>query len=481
VISSGASSNKVEFWHKDHLGSTIASTDLNGLVTQRYSYDVWGKKRNLDGSPDPNSALIADNSNSVNAGTDRGFTGHEHLDDVGIVHMNGRTYDPLLGRFMQPDPMIQNPANLQNYNRYSYCYNNALNCTDPSGYWSLTEFLSAGLKLADDLGRAPFRSHTQNYAINSIFSSTHALPGTRQIDNYMMTHKWARTAGTVAACAWSWVTCAIAKSHIAYLSSGGDAGAARSAFNRSVITAAAYYVVGVYTGGSPGSIENVFGHAIVGCGAAVAGGQKCGPGALSAAFSAGMKNPGLGAFSTTTGSDFGGLVQSMVYGGIASRLGGGKFGDGAESAAMGYIFNQLKGGRGPNEIGNVGKEAAFNALIADGYDIKSTESLVAIPGIERLRRYDYIATKDGVTWGVEVKASTYSFFVINPIQIYLDTQVVSVGGTVITGDYRGNPISNVLYIGVGLGETPARWQSSLSQWALEAFGIPAKTITTKKQ
>ncbi|MDG0865430.1 hypothetical protein EXJ73_23540, partial [Pelomonas aquatica] len=59
---------------------------------------------------------------------------HEHLDDVGIVHMNGRLFDPTLGVFMQADPLVQDPFNLQNYNRYGYCYNNPLTCTDPSGF-----------------------------------------------------------------------------------------------------------------------------------------------------------------------------------------------------------------------------------------------------------------------------------------------------------------------------------------------------------
>jgi RHS repeat-associated protein len=37
---------------------------------------------------------------------DRGFTGHEMLDDFGIIHMNGRIYDPELGRFLSADPYV---------------------------------------------------------------------------------------------------------------------------------------------------------------------------------------------------------------------------------------------------------------------------------------------------------------------------------------------------------------------------------------
>ena len=49
--------------------------------------------------------------------------------------MNGRIYDPTLGRFLQADPHIQAPKNSQSYNRYAYVLNNPLSYTDPSGYF----------------------------------------------------------------------------------------------------------------------------------------------------------------------------------------------------------------------------------------------------------------------------------------------------------------------------------------------------------
>lgn len=125
---------KLEFWHKDHLGSLITTTDHNGTVTARYAYDPFGKRRYANGTYDSFGTLIVDWSSTQNAGTDRGFTGHEHLDDVGVVHMNGRLFDPNLGIFMQADSLIKDPFNLQNYDRYVYCYNNPLTCIDPSGF-----------------------------------------------------------------------------------------------------------------------------------------------------------------------------------------------------------------------------------------------------------------------------------------------------------------------------------------------------------
>lgn len=84
----------------------------------------------------------------------RGYTSHEHLDEVGLIHMNGRVYDPELARFLSPDLFIQAPTNTQSYNRYSYVMNNPLSFTDPSGYIcvgpdsSWDNFVSSGIDFA---------------------------------------------------------------------------------------------------------------------------------------------------------------------------------------------------------------------------------------------------------------------------------------------------------------------------------------------
>jgi RHS repeat-associated protein len=70
----------------------------------------------------------------------REYTGHETIPSVGLVNMNGRVYDPDLGRFLSPDPNIQFVADLQSYNRYTYAANNPLKYTDPTGYFIAPEF-----------------------------------------------------------------------------------------------------------------------------------------------------------------------------------------------------------------------------------------------------------------------------------------------------------------------------------------------------
>lgn len=69
--------------------------------------------------------------------TGRGFTGHEHLDGFGLIHMNARLYDPILGRFLSPDPYVQLPDFTQAMNRYGYCMNRPLCYVDENGefFW----------------------------------------------------------------------------------------------------------------------------------------------------------------------------------------------------------------------------------------------------------------------------------------------------------------------------------------------------------
>lgn len=114
----------------DYLGSILALTDKNGQIVEERNFDPWGRLRNPDDwSYDNISALSL---------IDRGFTGHEHMTGFGLINMNGRLYDPLLGRMLSPDNYVQLPDYTQNFNRYAYCFNNPLVYTDPSGEFVFT-------------------------------------------------------------------------------------------------------------------------------------------------------------------------------------------------------------------------------------------------------------------------------------------------------------------------------------------------------
>ncbi len=125
------------YGHTDHLGSLTVLTDQSGNITERYAYDPWGNRR------DPYYWANPDTRGDLKL--NRGFTGHEHIDQFGIINMNGRVYDPLTSQFLSPDPYVQAPGNWLNYNRYGYCLNNPMMYTDPDG--EIFEWIAVGFIL----------------------------------------------------------------------------------------------------------------------------------------------------------------------------------------------------------------------------------------------------------------------------------------------------------------------------------------------
>jgi RHS repeat-associated protein len=133
---SGSSSPATKYYHFDHLGSVTALSDETGHVigpdaggatSGVIGYDPWGARRSPDGQ------AAASSSFTLQPGH-REYTGHETIPSIGLVNMNGRVYDPALGRFLSPDPTVQFVTSLQSFNRYSYVLNNPLRNVDPTGY-----------------------------------------------------------------------------------------------------------------------------------------------------------------------------------------------------------------------------------------------------------------------------------------------------------------------------------------------------------
>jgi RHS repeat-associated protein len=118
VITTTATSRSVNYLLTDRLGSVDAVADSTGALIETRGSDAFGKPR--DGTwADLSPARIQ----SIGV-TEHGFTGHEHLNAVELIHMNGRVYDYALGRFLSVDPFIQFPLNSQSLNPYSYVLNN---------------------------------------------------------------------------------------------------------------------------------------------------------------------------------------------------------------------------------------------------------------------------------------------------------------------------------------------------------------------
>ena len=111
---------------------SITITDQAGDVIENRSYDAWGRPRD----PITWSYNIGMAFGGAGEGiTMRGYTMHEHLEMFSLINMNGRLYDPVLGRMLSPDIFIQEQFNTQSFNRYSYCVNNPLKYSDKNGYW----------------------------------------------------------------------------------------------------------------------------------------------------------------------------------------------------------------------------------------------------------------------------------------------------------------------------------------------------------
>jgi RHS repeat-associated protein len=125
VLKSDGTTQNYLYLHRDYQGSILAITDETAKVLEARLFDAWGNiVKVMDGAGNTLSGLTV---------LDRGYTGHEHLQSVGLINMNARLYDPILHRFLQPDNYIQDPYNTQNYNRYGYVMNNPLKYSDPSG------------------------------------------------------------------------------------------------------------------------------------------------------------------------------------------------------------------------------------------------------------------------------------------------------------------------------------------------------------
>jgi RHS repeat-associated protein len=315
-----------KYWHKDNLGSTVVVTDAVGAVTERLAYEPFGKRRNADETTDLPGTLTAQT-------TRRGFTGHEMIDEVGLVNMNGRIFDPATSRFLSADPNVQAPDFMQSYNRYSYGFNNPLNSTDPTGYCFAGCFWQP--RKVDD-----FVAHTVTHAWKSAYGSTVG----RTIIVIVATVVTEGAASYYFAA--SDFTAAVAGGFVGGLA--GSNGHLKAGVN-GALTAAAFYEVGTVTemhgadaikNASAGQIAaNVAGHALVGCASAVANGGKCGQGAASAGVSAAATDLGLIDLKPGSVDRAIGAAESAVIGGTTSVLSGGKFSNGAVTGAFGYLFN----------------------------------------------------------------------------------------------------------------------------------------------
>ncbi len=284
-VGTGAYSPQVRYLHRDHLGSVVAITTETGTVESRSSFDAWGKRRD----PATWVAPAAGTFTAAPTATDRGYTGHEHVDELGLVHMNGRIYDPEIGKFLSADPTLQFPEFTQGYNRYAYAGNNPLSYTDPSGFSFWKKLMSF---------------------VGLIINFNPGFQG--------------------------WSTAFWRGFVTGFLTSGGNLKAA-------LLGGVGGALFGVVGGKTMSFVQRALLHGLIGGSISALGGGKFGSGFLGA-FAGGLLSPQIEGLlgAAGTGGTMGTVLRtiaSAIVGGISSKLGGGKFLNGAAMAAFARLFN----------------------------------------------------------------------------------------------------------------------------------------------
>lgn len=324
--------------HRDHIGSIHAITNASGSFKPTLSnrineeafmlFDAHGSRSDFNGGgtggedyggslsyvPTVKSIYQALNYIPPDDFSDEGFTGHEHVDSAGIIHMGGRIYDPSLGRMLQADPFIQDPLNTQNYDRYTYVLNNPLIYTDPTGYMSWNRFRDTWVRPIVAIAVAYYMPQ---YVGKELMGSI--LTGF--------------TSGAVA--------------------SGNIKGAAQGGFKAAL-------TYGIGSAFDTHGLENldeitpeqyfghVLAHGIVSGAFRDMNGGKFGHGFASAATTA----IASGALSDID-NDSAQFALATISGGTVERLTGGKFANGAISSAFVWAFNQTATENGEIDVCDV--------------------------------------------------------------------------------------------------------------------------------
>lgn len=292
VSATGAKREATSYLHTDHLGSVQVVTSDTGAVLQRLSYDAHGLRRFTNG--------VDADVGEISARTTRGFTGHEMLDAVGLVHMNARLYDPLFGRFLSADSVLQHPFTTQGQNRYAYTDNHPLSATDPSGHGWFSSLFSvfASIFIAVMLPELAWFKDAMFFLSDALAISAKLVTGI--------------VVGAISG----------------VVSTGSLKGAILGGISGGLFAAAGFV-------GKEGSFMRNLAHGGAGAVTAALSGGSLRAGFLSATFRA----IGGGVIDAVPDEVPARVAAAAAVGGVGSVLGGGKFENGAMTGAFGELFN----------------------------------------------------------------------------------------------------------------------------------------------
>lgn len=409
---------KYRYLLTDHLGSTDTLVDETGAVRQRLSFDAHGSRRAAESGTGMWTSLLpatlpTDLNPAEAAETTRGFTGHEHIDRMGLVHMNGRLYDPLLGRMISPDPIVQEPYNAQNLNRYSYVLNNPLSYTDPSGLSFVKKYWRAIVAAAITIFAPYLGAWTTTWWGAATIGFVSGTIASGSIQGGL----WGAFAGAV----------------FFGIGSGFQEMARVNSMPEGV------FGTGL-TG--PQFAGQVLSHATAGGVISVMQGGKFGHGFASA----GISKAGTPATETIRSGLARGVVHTLI-GGTVSAASGGKFANGAVTAALAFAFNSSAHSARKKSIAERADELLTEAMrgevswptdhstVTSGYGLRKHP----ITGISRLHNGSDIRARLG--------ASIYATQEGVVVQINLDPR----GGNQIFVQNFDGSISGYAHVGAESG------------------------------
>ncbi len=344
------------YLHRDALGSVVLITDNQGQSIAEPGYSPFGQRRNLQALRNLNSHL-GFGAVDIAALTGKcGFTGHEHIDEMGLIDMtkwpgailnspagpegegkdcpsNGRIYDPAIGRFLSADPFVQLPKSTQGLNRYAYVQNNPLKYTDPSGYFLKSLFKSIS-RFINSYGSAIILAVVTGgigYAVGAVHGAfwggfAAGFGGTLMAGGNLRNAVSGGLFGGVSAHAASWVK---------GLKGVGD-------FGKSMMHGMAQGSLAIMRGGrfKESFLDAIASHGMT----MLAESQKR-----------------LPAISERSGSAIAlRTAFATVSGGIATELGGGKFRNGAVTAAFVHLFNADRYG---HQLDKAGEERPGDGFV----------------------------------------------------------------------------------------------------------------------
>ncbi|MEI6641973.1 MAG: FG-GAP-like repeat-containing protein [Novosphingobium sp.] len=307
------------YMHRDHLGSIMMLTSQAGKVVQRFRFDPWGRSRGME--------TADDSAEGMAAAWTRGFSGHDHIPQFALIHMNGRVFDSRLGVFLSVDPLTSDATDPNDLNPYAYARNNPLKLRDVSGYGFFDDFFR------DPLG-------TVGRELGNAWRETTQFVGKHWREIVVV----AVAVGVTAACAG---TCApVVAAALAGAAAGATAGALYGGTFEDVMKGAITgAVLGAFTGAIGSSTLPTWGKA-TGYGFVSGTRTAMGGGEFGRGFVIGVISTGVDAQGLVSGKEAEDVALRVAAGaainGTISELSGDKFGNGALTGAFHQLWQDAR-------------------------------------------------------------------------------------------------------------------------------------------